>query len=417
MSRFPVVLAPTLGVLLALGAPVHAQTTHLVGPGGFGQIDPAIRASSPGDTILITASGRYDHFTLDRGVTIRAAAGVRALVANALAAPSGRDTTMRVPAGQTAEIVGLLFVPETFFLAYRFIGRVRVSGGAIVFRDCWIDGQTNGCGAGWPALEVEDASVALQLCRVAGHDRDGVALQARRSAVSAFDSTFDGGEGCWDSYAFGADAIRLEASRMHASRIVVQGGSTPFLNPNYDAGHGIVVDPGSRLWLAHAIVRGGNGGPQQGRGGDGIHNLSTTPIEADRLTATGGSGTPPGVPIRGPLVANPRLLVAWANPVEASLGTMWTIHFQAAPGTPIVALAGLRVSLATAPGIAQPLWLAAHPAPIAWSTGIADPQGNASVPIAIPNLPALRGARLWFQGAGPAGLPLQLTPLLGGQIW
>ncbi|MBK8978641.1 MAG: hypothetical protein IPM29_22315 [Planctomycetes bacterium] len=405
-------------LVLLVGVPLAAQSTHIVGPGGFAQIDPAIQSAQPGDTVLITASGRFEHFTLDRGVTIRVDTGQVAYVSNAFPPIPYGTTRITVPAGQTAELIGIRFAPDIPLGGTWLRGRVRVLGGTVVFRDCWFEGEVDGCGGGVPALEIDSARVALQLCRVLGFDRYGYAVLARNSIVSAFDSTFRGGDGCWDSFAYGADGIRLVASSLHGSRLVVEGGSTPSLNPNYDGGHGIVVDATSRLWLADATVTGGAGGPRSGRGGDGIHNLSTRAVEATRLTVRGGPGSPPGVPTVGPIVDVPELCVAWATPTGPALGATWTLRFQVPPATPVAAIAALELAVATVPQLAEPLWLAPAPGPVVWASASADPQGDVSIAIAIPAFTALRGEQLWFQGAAlrPGG-PVQLSPLLGGQLW
>ncbi len=54
-------LLPSLLLLGSLGA----QTTHLVGPGGFALISHAIAVANPGDVLPVTP-GNYDPFTPDR---------------------------------------------------------------------------------------------------------------------------------------------------------------------------------------------------------------------------------------------------------------------------------------------------------------------------------------------------------------
>lgn len=401
-----------------LASAAWARRTLVVGPGGFAQISAAIRAASPGDTILITASARYDPFLLDRGVTIRAAPGVRPIVGNGLSGGSRSDTVVAVPAGQHAEVVGVLFAREAPLWSPRFNGRVEVRAGIAVFRDCWFEGQTDGCGTGWPALEVAGARVALQLCRLKGFDSGGVALLARDATVSAFDSTFEGGIGCWDASAFGAHAVELIRSELHASRVVIDGGDVPAINNAYDAGHGLVLDSGSRAWLAHAIVQGGDGSAAPGRCGDGIHSLSPAPVEAVRLTVRGGTGAIPGAAVRGALVIEPNLLVVTATPTAPILGSVWTIDVGGAPQTLVAALASFDLAPQHIVALQQPFWLQTTPPPALAVLVQTDATGIASIALAMPGNPALRGQRLWVQLVGFGSRPgLEASPLLGGQVW
>ena len=55
-----------------VGASALAQATHVVGPGGFAQVQNALQVASPGDVIVVLP-GFYLGFTANIGVTVVAA--------------------------------------------------------------------------------------------------------------------------------------------------------------------------------------------------------------------------------------------------------------------------------------------------------------------------------------------------------
>ena len=71
-------LRPLFSLLLASLLP--AQTTRVVGPGAFSNVQAAIQASAPGDIIEIK-TGAWPPFDVDRPLTIAAESGAQVDIA------------------------------------------------------------------------------------------------------------------------------------------------------------------------------------------------------------------------------------------------------------------------------------------------------------------------------------------------
>src|SRR5262245_13490660 len=94
--------AVALAFALAAGR-LPAQVVRQVGPGAIPQIHQAIAQSAPGDVIVV-ASGAYENFVLDRGLTLVAAPGANVSVfADQF---TNAATRMVIPAGQQARVAG-----------------------------------------------------------------------------------------------------------------------------------------------------------------------------------------------------------------------------------------------------------------------------------------------------------------------
>lgn len=409
----PMAIRTLAAVALVVFAPAAAaQKTHIVGPGGFKEIRDAIAVAKPGDTILVRQSSVYRHFTLDKGLTIRADRGIDATVFELV--PNGANV-FRIPPGQAAEVIGLRFKSLFPILLFRYV--TQVIGGTVAFRRCelWSSGVPPVPAPA--ALHVQDAHVVLTDCILIG-ENGGVALLADRATVAITRTALRGGHGFWDSYAYGGAAIELIRSKMHASRMVAQGGDVSLINNAYDGGHGIYVGPESRLWITDSHVAGGLGGTWPGnRGGDGIHNVSAHAVEVSRVGLRGATGTIPGLPFRGKLKQNSGLIGLAASIGGPVLGSRYDLDFSTAPKTPLALLASPRLDGHELPLAAQPLWMLRAPGYLVLSGATTDGAGRLRIGLQIPQNSGLRGLHVWFSAIGGTAAPFQATPPVGGQIW
>ena len=396
-----------LSNLLLLGS-LGAQTVHLVGPGGFPELDPAIAAASPGD-ILRVAPGAYTAFTLDKALTIEALPGGEVGIYGFVS-----TTRLRPPAGSTATISRLHFRnPWTRYVSMS----TRIERGTVFCEDCLFEGPPN---QGFAALTVDNATAVLRGCALVGN---GIAAQTsgwendgmlcNNAAVFATDCWFRGSDTMFDSYGSGGDGVQASGSLVHLVRCRVEGGVQRgcLANP---PGRGIALVGTSRLWLADSTVIGGDAICNLGAvGGIGLQNGTAVAVQLARSTITGGAGTPnPAPAITGPTATAPLLGLGAASPAVL-LGGTFTITYQTEPNWPIVVLLDGDLARRNDPRVAQPVLLASS-APVVLGLLFGDPSGNAVYQTNLPNVPTLRGARLFVAAVSGLSLPLQTSPPLGG---
>lgn len=397
-------LLPSLLLLGSLGA----QTVHLVGPGGFPELDPAIAAASPGD-ILRVAPGTYSAFTLDKALTIEALPGGEVGIYGFVL-----TTRLRPPAGSTATISRLHFRnPWSTFISMT----TRIERGTVFCEDCLFEAPpTNGVAA----LTVDNATAVLRGCTLvgngiaalaAGMDNDG--LQCNNAGVFASDCWFRGSDTVGDSLGNGGDGVQASSSVVHLVHCRVEGGRqrSCFANP---PGRGIALAGTSRLWLADSTVSGGHALCSLGAvGGIGLQNGTAVPAQLARSTITGGAGTPnPAPAITGPTATAPLLgLGAASQPVL--LGSPFTITYQTEPNWPIVVLLAGDLAQRNEPLVAQPVVLAGAAPPVL-ALLFGDALGAAVYQTNLPNHPSLRSARLFVGAVAGLSTPLQTSPPLGG---
>ena len=97
-------------------------------------------------------------------------------------------------------------------------------------------------------------------------------------------------------------------------------------------------------------------------------------------------------------------------------GGVFQLDFRSRPGLPVIAHGAFKLDAPATIGFAaQPEWgFATNSVQIALL--IADSQGRANAAITVPNSPLLQDLPLWFCGWTEQGLPVQLSPVLGGLI-
>lgn len=396
----------------ALTSTAGAQTVHVVGPGGFPQIQPAINAASPGDVVVVQA-GTYDAFTLTKDLTLTAAPG--AVVDVQTTTIFTNSVTIVQPPGM-ATVTGLRFRTLLYAAA-----QTRVLGGTVHFADCAFE-SSPGFMPALPALVVQNANVALQRCVVLG---GGVptttgggsgagcnAMTVDSGTVAATDSLFLGGNIHWDFLGHGGHAIAASAADVHLANCIVIGGGNDPLISYHVPGSGVHVEAGSRVWLADCQVVGGDG--RTVGGGAAVENLGTTPVVVARSTLLGGPGAPIGPSVIGPLTTGP-LLGLSGTTAPITLGAAWTVGYRAAPATPVLVLASERIEPSSSPLVAEPVWLPTNAFVVA-AAGVTDASGVVAFAFAVPPTPSLLHASWFVQGFAGTTLPLRTTPAVGGSV-
>lgn len=360
-----------LAAPLVLAAALPAQTTHVVGPGGFAEITHALAVASHGDVLLVHP-GSYQPFNTGLAVTIRA------LLPGTVTIVPGWGSTFTVPAGLTAHLVGV----DTHFFG--------VGSGRAAFDQCTFVGDGFG---GHTALTVSNGAIHLQGCTVRTVPASLVApaavLRAQGSEVTAIDCTIEGADA---SAFFGipGPAVELLGSSLRGSSLCVRGG-----NGGPQAGAvAIWADATSTVWLCDSTLA-SPAAPCPVQGGSGRLARCTLTPNCSPLAVGGGLGIHRPAPLRqgAPFVlefrdAGNRLVGVWA-----------ALDLQTTP------LAGFEQPLLLAPGLAWPVALLTT-----------DATGFASAQWPIPASSGYADRAVWFQAFAGATLPLQASAIAGGIV-
>lgn len=362
-SRTPSPIA-VLTACLGLLVPAVAQTTHLVGAGGFPTIGAAVLAAANGDIVLVDP-GSYPGFVVDRGLTIRARSPGTVTCTSVL-------FNFNAPSGQQVHCVDLDLHGLSFVHGEATFDRCRFS-------------------AHGTALAPSNAHLHLLDC-IVGADPNGLvptpSMTADGSVVLASGSTFTGADGAAPYFAPG-HALELRGATFFASHCTIAGGANGGTLPP-----AIVADPASTLLLADSAVT----------------CLGPCPI-----VAPGASGRQIRTalsPSCGALPPGPLLGVTRTGPMSAG-GTL-ALTYRFGPNEPIAMAANLRIGFQLLPFLEPAVLLEAGCFPVGFAT--TDANGSASIGWGIPANPALVDRAVWVQGFAGSTAPLQASALAGGVI-
>lgn len=398
---------------LLLTTTLGAQTVHVVGPGGFAQIQPAIAAAANGDVIVVQ-SGTYLPFTLAKDLTLTAAPGATVDVQpQFLLGPM--LTVLQPPTRAT--IIGLRFRNPTVPWSNN---QVRVLAGTVAFADVAFEGiaylQL------LSALLVQNANVALQRCIVlggglaqtvqggSGGGFDG--LEVRHANVAAVDCIFLGGALGWDSTGHGGHAVFVDDGIVHLANCIAIGGRHAGLFAGYLPGDGVHIATPSHVFLADCRLQGGIS--TYSPGGHGLANMGGVAALQARSVFLGGPGAPAGAATTGPLATGPLVGFAAVTPA-ITLGTTWTIAYRATPSTPLLAFWSDALAPAMTPLLVESAWLPAANAQVA-ALGSTDANGLLGLAFPMPVTPTLLHRSVFVQAVAGATLPLEVAPPVGGAM-
>lgn len=391
---------PALCLYAAIVTPAVAQSTLSVGPGGFSQIRDALAAAQPGDTLLVQP-GTYAHFDATIGVTIRAAVpGTVGVVYDPAFTPPGCQmslvcmstegpTHLAPPSGQPLHVIGLNFLPTATPIGIlNAFHRVAIDSGTVTMDDCVIRS------AGSSALSVTGAVVSLQGCTIRNESANGVLTSGALldgATVTMIDCTVIGGPAAPGLYP-GGDGLRVLQSSLHASGLLVRGGSSQL-----QVGAPAVRAAGGTIWISDSQIEAGNSSCAITVTGSDMQLA-----RCNVVNTTSACSQPATAPLLG--VHRPQPL---------TLGGTFVLEFQTEANGFVFLSASPDLIGAPLPETVQPLSL--HPASLVFAgVFFADANGVASGAWNVPNNPALVDATLWFQGATGFSFPLQMTPVAGG---
>jgi hypothetical protein len=407
-------LAASGAVLLGLAASAAAGTWVVDDDGGIGvgftDIQPAIDAAAPGDTILVR-DGLYGSFILERGVAIVADTG-HAPVLVELGAE-----IRNVPAGETALLAG--FEVPRFF--------VHDCAGTVLLDDCTFG----------PHIAV--TSVRLYHCTLVGMSRSTVVGQN------------GGDESLTGPSFYERRAVEVLNSTVVWSACSLTGGrgGTKYTSGGRP-GEPAILARGSLLFCQSSTIRGGTGGSSWGPdpsefdcdGGDGAPALSLDDCEvelhgrAGDVVHGGDTGVPswiggvPGTPASAIVALDSGVLhsgvtLATYGGVAVFDGTGSTLT-TTTPAVPALTLSGdallggsLEPVLQAPPGAQFLLWTAPFAGVqqvgtkhtqllvdpgflLTLALDTVGPSGSYSLPLAVPANPLFQGLPASCQAPAPA---------------
>ncbi|MBK8101641.1 MAG: hypothetical protein IPK26_31550 [Planctomycetes bacterium] len=405
-------LRPLLCLLLA--SLLAAQTTRVVGPGAFTNVQAAINASAPGDIIEIK-TGAWPPFDVDRPLTIAAESGAQVDIAATTF--QGAPTLFRSATG-TTHVAGLRFRnPTAFFSA----SQVTVQNSTVSFTDCLFEAHTHSFEG---ALIARTSGVRLERCTLLGSGGPtnslgpnlgasaGNALLAWRSWVTAVDCLFYCGMQNWDFGSHPGAAVHCDGSALHLVRCTALGPTnSPLTCGFYLGGDGVRIVSALQVSIADCNLFGGNG--HCGRAGHGLANLSTTPVLMARTNATGGAGGTPGQGLVGPTVQAPLLGLAGPT-LPLAPGQTWSAAWQTLPGGLVLLAVSADLAPTNDARVTQRFWMPAGAGPLPPLQ--ADANGVARLTFLLPPDPALRGVTAFVHAFAPNGSGFEAGPALGGVI-
>ncbi len=383
---------------LALVVAVRAQTYWHV-PGGA-NLTQAFAAAAPGDVMLL-APGTYQRFSLTKGLSIVGPAVIQAVPAGG----AGSTTTVAVPAGQHARLVGLDFaeIPSA--------GHQLTVSGNVSLEDC----QVGPADPGAPALGQLGGTLVMQRCLVRSGSWRGGGVWISDGTASLSDCVLHGAPGIVLS-TWGIDsqpALHAAGGEVVLSHVTAVGGSgapgsfTVYSEP---ASPAVVATGAARVTLCDSSLAGGV--PAGGAGAPAIASSSSVAVRHARTSLSGtGSAT-----VTGNVVGDPRLVGMrldqgfWRGATSTATATAGTAS------QPLAIVAGFDATPAAVPNVLGPVYGVAAGL---FVTTLAAPAAGAPVAtaIAVPNAAGLVGVTLWLQALQfDGGATWSASPVVGGVV-
>lgn len=356
----------------ALTPTAAAQTTYLVGTGGFAQINDAIAVAAPGDVILVQPSS-YPGFHSSIGVTIRGVGpGVQ------IQGPA----TLNLPAGHVAHLANFA------------VWSLAITGGSATVDHCTI-----GTMFGGGICTVQSSEVVLQACTVGSQPSFFFAdsgLRAMDATITAIDSSFVGRRAEYETSTPATEGILLQDSTLFGSHLTAKGGdgyafSIFFPTP-------AIRGMNSAIWVSDSSLQ---SGAQLQIG------LRPCPVEAPQGRIARCSLIPSCTPA---FPTGPLLGVHRPNPLQSP--GPFTLDYRTEPNGLVAVYVATGLGNLTVAGMEQPILIDVATA-FHLELLTADPTGFVS---RTWNVPAgLTNQTFWFQAVGTASI-WQLSPLAGGVV-
>lgn len=358
-----------------------AQQTLIVGPGQpFADIQSAINASAPGDTIALRP--------LQFGV-----AHAWCTVGHSL---SVRSDPPGGPRARWNGVIATLTAGSRLHVQDLDLGEGRITGGLVTFEGVNLS-PTGVLAVMAPVLVVTQASVSFR-----GHFQQGTA-QIDGSAVAAIDSRFISPT----AFAVPGPALVLNQSSGFFSQC-----SFEFASP-YAGTKGLVVNAGSRADLV---------GCQTLKYPFFSFPMPSTPslvvdpggvARQHRCTFDDGTGTATG--IVGTVQPHTMLGASLAQ-TQLLVGGSMTVNFHAEPLDPVFVLATFQLDPPTLAPLVEPEQWGFAANGFLVTAVFANAAGIAPFSTTFANNPVLRGRGIWLMGASGLTFPLPLSVPVGGLL-
>jgi hypothetical protein len=413
MSRAPLCIAMVAVVV----APVAAKDWYVGGSGAdFSEIQPAIDAASDGDVILVRP-GTYQAFTLEKGVIVRASSTPFSV---ALSYPA-HVLVQNIGASKRAGIAGMKIDYDVWEYHDTYVlVDVQASQGEVVLEDLSVVCDTFFYSMLTDPLRVADCSnVSITDLVASRNDSESSkgAVRIERSSVRISEVTVNVGKQlhCDDAYGSrGAPAIEIVDSFVVISGPNVVGGKGSDSCSLYHGcwhggpgGHGITAANSPVLILGYDdryshSVRGGEGGDanmwNDCYGGDGGNGFSGSSAVVSNVTLLGGAGGEgplsdgkPGQPWDGTLT-KADIVPYLAMSGSFRPGGAFQLDLDVVAAGSLVFVFSDRQGFVTIPmNPGPPLGAIPGGRFVTFYAGHLDALGHMSVPLLLPNDPALRG--------------------------
>ncbi|MBI5851707.1 MAG: hypothetical protein HZB39_11880 [Planctomycetes bacterium] len=397
--------APRFLLPALLATSVCAQSIWLVGEGQPHNIASGAAAAANGDILLVqslTGTWFEGGFTLDKGVTVRGPA----VVMGSWSMNWSGSTTLVVQSGAVAVLERITFGFTDGGPAGPGPSSMTVRSGTVLFRECSFDGTirvdagasavlercTVRASSDWDAWITCDGHLELRDCTVRGSDAGciygpGLNCVAGRPAKPA---------------------VLITRGSLHVERTTLAGGAARVVTAQHLAAQPALRMQSGNAWLSSSTLSGGADATGWPFGGavpaSAIVNSSSSPIALDGVTLIpGGAGVPPA---QGPIDLTASLVQLVVPAL--SLGATTTLTVSGDPGEVVALLWAPDASPTTHPLVAQPLWFLSG---VTIAGGSTDGSGAWSLPLAVPNLPGLRHARVQLQAIGGNGTAIRASTL------
>lgn len=384
--------AIVFGLVAVASAP--AQTVWNISAGA--DLTQAFAAAAPGD-VLQLAPGRYSRFAMTKGLTVLGPAVIEAVQAQGASIPS----TVTVPAGQSAHLLGLDFA------AIPAAGHSLSVSGSVSMEDCMLGPGDPGA----PTLEAFGALV-MQRCTVRGGG-----MWVVGGTVSLSQCTLHGQPATvFSTWAIPAlAALHVAAGEVVGSHVTATGGQgapgsfwPPM--PLQPAAPAIAAFGNARVMVSDSSLAGGLGGG--GIGAPAIANSSTVAVRHARSTLTGTNGQPSV----GNVMVDARL-VGMRCDRGLRLGAVSTVTATAGVAQQLLGiLGGFDATPSSVFGVSGPVHGVAA-GPILLTLAIPPAGAPIATTVAVPTFTGLLGLDVWLQALQFDGISLwTASPVVGGVV-
>ncbi len=377
-------------VVFASAMVMPAQT--IWNPPSGAILEPWFAMAAPGD--IIELNGLYQPFTLTKGLTLISPTGFSS-IQRTLTTVFNYNSTISVPPGQRARMVGLRFEPSGLGHS------VSVSGDAS-FEDCSVV-------AAWgSAFGISSGTVILQRCEMTAIKGAGVVLTGGICTMTH--CNLHGGSAITTVHPNLEPAdpgLRQTGGVLIASHVNASGGnaapgSFPF---PWEPAAPAVVCAGGTAWFSDSLLTGGSG---LGFTVGAPALTATSSVSIARTSLMGGSPSTGfvnvpqlvGMAANGPIVRGANaVVVATAGSSQQLLGIVG--NFDSTP--------------AFLPPIVEPLF-GAPAGLVVLALAVPGPNAAVQASVNVPNAASLYGSPVWFQAVQLNGAQIRPSTLVGGCI-